>query len=520
MNKNNIKIPKSFYGYKVKKIKNPLFVLRNVSKSYASQDLFSDVNLTVNPDDRIALVGRNGAGKSALLKIIIQVEEIDEGNIVKNKDLRIGYLPQETHWKSLDNTLLQEISFENLKENKDDNNYRYKGLIEQFLEDFGFSKESLQRKVKTLSGGERTKLALAKILAFNPNLLILDEPTNHLDLETIEWLEQLLSEWRQGIICVSHDRYFLDKICDKTFELSEQGLEKYYCSYSQYLKEKDKRFEIKEKKYKQQQKYFQDQQHFIDRFRYKATKARAVQSRIKQLDKIERVEMDENVKSVKANFNTAKKICTKVLEINDLKVGRNKNVLFKTSDRIEVNWGDKIGIIGKNGIGKSTLLKSILGIDGLISGKIKTGQGIEMDYYAQAHEELDPKKNIMEEVASKTTAQEEKIRSVLGCLLFSQNQIFKKIESLSGGERARVALAELILRKSNFLLLDEPTNHLDLPSKEVVTNMIKGFSGAVLLISHDRYILNDVCNFIWEIKDGSLKIYEGNYEDYRYKLSL
>ncbi|MCK4781433.1 ABC-F family ATP-binding cassette domain-containing protein [Candidatus Parcubacteria bacterium] len=505
---------------KTTKIKNPVFVLRNASKSYGNQDLFSDANLTVNFNHRIAIVGPNGIGKSALLKTIIGLEELDDGNIIKNKDLKIGYLSQETHWKSLENTLSQEINSENLKENKLNNNYRYKGLVEKFLDGFGFSKESFQRKIKTLSGGERTKLALAKILAFEPNLLVLDEPTNHLDLETIEWLEELLLKWKQAIICVSHDRYFLDKICDKTFELTKKGLDKYYCAYSEHLKEKDKRFERKEREYKNQQKYFKKQQIFIDRFRAKACAAKAVRSRIKQLGKLEQAEKPETFRDIKIGFDIGIKTCTKVLEINNLIVGRKQAPLFKTSGRIEVNWGDKIGIIGKNGAGKSTLLKSILNMNELVKGKINTGQGIEIGYYAQAHEELDPKKTIMEEIASKTTAQEEKIRSVLGCLLFTQNQVSKKIDSLSGGERARVALAELILEKSNFLLLDEPTNHLDLPSKEVVTNMLKEFKGAILLVSHDRYILNNVCNMIWEISDGKLKRYIGNYEDYRYNLNL
>jgi ATP-binding cassette subfamily F protein 3 len=515
MDKDNIKIPRFFYENSSEKIKNPILVLRNISKSYRAEDLFSDVDLTINSNDRIAVVGANGIGKSALLKIIIGVEEADQGNITKNKNLKIGYLPQETHWKSFENTLLQEIYSNGAKE-MELNSHRYEGLVKNLLENFGFLEESWQRKIKTLSGGERTKLALAKILISKPSLLILDEPTNHLDLRTIEWLEQFLLNWNKTIICVSHDRLFLDKICDKTFELTKQGLQKYYCCYSEYIKEKQKQIEIQEKNYKNQQKYFKKQQEFIDRFRYKAAIAGQVQGRIKQLAKIERLEKPKTKSDIKIAFNDMEKTCTKVLEINDLIIGSESLPLFEIQDRIEVNWGDKIGIIGNNGTGKSSLLKSIIDKNQIVAGKVKIGQGVKIGYYAQAHEELDPKKTILEEVASKTIPDEEKIRNVLGCLLFTQNQTAKKIDQLSGGERARVALAELILQKSNFLVLDEPTNHLDLLSKEVVTNMLKEYKGTILLVSHDRYILNQVCNNIWEIKDKRLKAYLGNYKDYLY----
>ena len=518
MDKNKIKIPRFFYENSLEKIKNPMLVLRNISKSYRAEGLFSDVDLTINFNDRIAIVGANGIGKSALLKIIIGAEEKDEGNITKNKNLKIGYLPQETHWKSLENTLLQEIYSNDAKEINMDS-HRYEGLKENLLESFGFSEESLQRKIKTLSGGERTKLALAKILMLKPNLLILDEPTNHLDLRAIEWLEQFLLNWNKTILCVSHDRLFLDKICDKTFELTNQGLEKYYCRYSEYIKEKEKRVEIQEKKYKNQQKYFKEKQEFIDRFRYKATKAKGVQSVIKQLAKVEKLEKPKTKSDIKIAFDDINKTCTKVLEINDLVIGDELSPLFEIQNKIEVNWGDKIGIIGDNGTGKSSLLKFIVDKNQIVAGKIKIGQGVKIGYYAQAHEELDPEKTILEEVASKTIPDEEKIRNVLGCLLFSQDKTSKKIDQLSGGERARVALAELILQKSNLLVLDEPTNHLDILSKEVVTNMLKEYKGTILLVSHDRYILDKVCDNIWEIKNKNLKQYLSSYNDYLYSNS-
>ena len=360
MNKNKIKIPHFFYGDKSKKIRDILLSVKGLSKVYTDEALFSAVNLTLKPGDRIAIVGPNGTGKSTFLKIIADLEEPDEGIINKNKDLKIGYLPQETLWNSLDKNLLEEAHSANPK-TQQINNYRYKGLIECLLENFGFARESWQRKVKSLSGGEKTKLALIKILASCPNVLILDEPTNHLDLETIEWLEQFLLDWKQTIICVSHDRYFLDRICDKTFELTKEGLEKYYCSYSQYLEEREERFKRKEKNYSQQQKYFKEQQKFIDRFRYKATIASRVQSKLKQLNKIERIEAPKkDGREVKINFNIGKKTCTKILEISEAIVGSKELPLFAISDRLTVDWGDKVGIIGGNGAGKSTLLKSII----------------------------------------------------------------------------------------------------------------------------------------------------------------
>jgi len=514
-NKNNMNIPRFFCENQSEKIKNPLLVIRDISKSYRAKELFSGVDLTVNSNDRIAVVGANGIGKSALLKIIIGIEEADQGNIIKNKNLKIGYLPQETLWKSLQNTLLEEIYSVNMERLKLNSSHR-EGLVKNLLESFSFPEQFWQRRIKALSGGERTKLALAKILVSKPNLLILDEPTNHLDLRTIEWLEQFLLNWKKTMICVSHDRLFLDKMCDKTFELTKQGLQKYYCYYSEYVKEKQKRVEIQEKDYKNQQKYLKKQQEFIGRFRYKAATAGQVQSRIKQLKKIERLEKPKTDSNIKIAFDNIEKVCTKVLEINDLIIGGKQSPLFKIEGRIEANWGDKIGIIGNNGVGKSTLLKTIVNKRQLFTRKVKIGQGVRIGYYAQAHEELDPQKSILEEVASKTISNEEKIRNILGCLLLTQDETLKKIHQLSGGERAKVALAELVLQKSNFLILDEPTNHLDLPSKEVVTKMLKEYKGTILLVSHDRYILNEACNKIWEIKNKNLKEYLGNYKDYLY----
>ncbi len=405
-----------------------------------------------------------------------------------------------------------------VEEYENNKGYTYEKLAEDILKKFNFSEIEWNRKVKSLSGGERTRLALAKIALLQPNILILDEPTNHLDLERIIWLENILAEWEMAIILVSHDRNFLDLVCNKTFELTKNGLEKYYCSYSKYLKEKAKRFERQEQSYKRQEKYLSEQQKFIDRFRYKATKAKAVQSRIKMIDKIEKAEKPEDDrKKIKIKLDVSENLPQKVLEIENLIVGE-KNLPLAILDGLwKIEKNDKIGIIGSNGAGKSTLLKTLIEKYKVVEGKIKFSSQVKIGYYAQSHEDLDPQKNILEEVKSKTPAREEKIRNILGSLLFSGKDAFKMIADLSGGERARVAIAELILNNSNMLFLDEPTNHLDLESKDVVADVFKNFNGPIIIVSHDRYVLNKVCNIIWEIKNNEVKKYYGNYDDYKYR---
>ena len=555
MLKNNIII-------KSRSVEGSLLALSKVSKKFGTQKIFSGVDLIVNKNDRIAIIGPNGTGKSTLVKIIIGVLENDNGDVQKNKALSIGYLPQETHWSSLNSLILEEIisadklifdliikkrKYENSMADSDNadlekemaeygevvsdyeanNGYEYEELAEEILRQFNFPESEWNRKIKSLSGGERTRLALAKIALQKPNLLVLDEPTNHLDLETIAWLEKFLSNWDGAIIAVSHDKRFLDLVCDKTFELQGDGLEKYYCNYSGYLEERDERRQRKKEEYKRQAKYLKEQNEWIERFRYKATKAKAVQSRIKMLDKLEKVEEpEESKKKIKIRFNISKRLPQKVLKFKDLFVGGKDFPLAIFEDGWVVDKKSKIGIIGPNGVGKSTFLKALISVgDGHLegarhrsnhhlSGDIKLSAGIKIGYYAQAHEELDPQKNILEEVESKVRKGQEEIRTVLGALLFSGEAVFKSINDLSGGERARVAIAELILSDSNMLLLDEPTNHLDLESKDAMSEVLKSFNGPIMIVSHDRSVLSEVCNVIWEIKNNEVKEYFGNYEDY------
>ncbi|MCK5475353.1 MAG: ABC-F family ATP-binding cassette domain-containing protein [Candidatus Pacebacteria bacterium] len=538
---------------KSRPIEGSLLALSKVSKKFGTQEIFSGVDMVVNKNDHIAIIGPNGTGKSTLVKMIIGDILCDDGSVQKNKALSIGYLPQETHWSSLDNAILEEMmsadklifnliikkrEYENLMSDakgadleekiieygevvsdyEANNGYEYEELAEEVLDKFNFPESEWDRKVKSLSGGEKTRLALAKIALQKPNLLVLDEPTNHLDLETISWLENFLANWNGAIIAVSHDKRFLDLVCDKTYELQSSGLEKYYCNYSGYLEEREAREQKKKEEYKRQEKYLKEQNEWIERFRYKPTKARAVQSRIKMIDKLEKVqEPKENKKKVKIRFNISKRLPQKVLQFKDLFVGGEKFPLAVFEDDWVVEKKSKIGIIGPNGVGKSTFLKTLTGDSDSIEGKIKFSSGVKIGYYAQAHEELDPQKNILEEVESKVREGQEKIRTVLGALLFSGEDVFKKVSDLSGGERARVAIAELILSDSNMLLLDEPTNHLDLESKDAMNEVLKSFNGPIMIVSHDRSVLSEVCNIIWEIKNNEVKEYLGNYDDYERK---
>ncbi len=533
-------------------IEGPLIILSKISKNFSTQTILEDIDLVINETDRIAIVGPNGTGKSTLLKIITGALEPDEGEVSRNKDLKIGYLPQETSWNSLKNTIAEEIKtadenlFNLINEKKKfeavisdtkrkdlkekikeygevahgyeaSKGYEYERLTEETLEKFGFPESEWGREVKSLSGGERTRLALAKIILQKPNMLILDEPTNHLDLETINWLENLLAGWHMAVIVVSHDAAFLDTVCDKTFELSKNGLEKYYCNYSEYLEEKKERNRLAEEAKRRQDKYLSGQEEFIERFRYKATKAKAVQSRIKLLEKMEKApELEKDSKKISIRFKSLGGLPEKVLEIFDLVAGMDNTALVMLEGEWEINKADKIGIIGANGAGKSTILKTLNGKVKPIEGKIVYSKKIKIGYYAQAHEELDPEKSIFDEVRSKTGAEDQEIRSILGSLLFSGEDVFKMVSDLSGGERARVAIAELILNNSNMLLLDEPTNHLDLASKDRIAEVLKSFNGPIIMVSHDRLVLNKVCNIIWEVKDGEVKKYLGNYEDYKY----
>lgn len=523
--------------------------LKNIKKYIGLREIFSDATFNVHEQDRIAIVGQNGKGKTTLLKIIVDLEEYDEGEIDKSKNLHIGYLSQNSDFADPENTLEEEIrsadsgiykiieqkteienrlesaqgdeleqalkDYENIMEKYEANDgYGYEAGTEKTLRDFRFKDKDFIRSVKSLSGGEKTRLGLAKLSLQNPDLLILDEPTNHLDLETIIWLENYLLEWNKAIILVSHDRYFLDKVCNKTFEIYNGRIRKFYTNYTGYLAERDRVMEAEENEFNRQQKYIEKQEKFIEKFRYKPTKASAVQSRIKMLDKIEKVEKPEDdTRQMKISYNIKNRLPAKVLEMEDVIVFRGDKLLLEIGGKVEIYNDAKIGIIGRNGAGKTSFIKTIMEEADKKSG-VEFAQKINIGYYAQSHENLDYEKNILENIRSICDLSDEKIRTALGCLLFTGDDIYKKIRDLSGGEKAKVSIAKLILGESNFLILDEPTNHLDIESRQAMVNFLKTFDGPIMLISHDRYVLNEVCNQIWEIRHQKLNRVLGNYDRY------
>lgn len=523
--------------------------LKNIKKFIGLREIFSDVSFNVHENDKIAIVGQNGKGKTTLLKIIIGQEEHDEGEIDQNNGLRIGYLSQNSDFADIDNSLENEIisadaemyaiirektEIENLLETaegaeleqalKDYENiveqyeardgYGYEAGTEKTLRDFRFRDKDFDRSVKSLSGGEKTRLGLAKLSLMNPDLLILDEPTNHLDLETIIWLEKYLIAWDKAIILVSHDRYFLDHVCNKTFEIYNGRIRKFHTNYSGYLEERDKVMEIEEEQYNRQQKYLDKQEKFIEKFRYKPTKSSAVQSRIKMLNKIDKVvKPEDDTRQMKISYNIKNRLPAKVMEMEDIIVSRGDKLLVEIGGKVDIYNDAKIGIIGKNGAGKTSFITTIMEEADKKNG-VEFAHKIKIGYYAQSHENLDYEKNILENIREVCDLSDEKIRNALGCLLFTGDDVYKKIADLSGGEKAKVSIAKLILGEANFLILDEPTNHLDIESRQAMVEFLQSFDGPIMVISHDRYVLNEVCNQIWEIKHQKLNRILGNYDRY------
>lgn len=524
--------------------------LKNIKKYIGLREIFSDASFNVHECDKIAIVGQNGKGKTTLLKIIVGIEDYDEGSINKPKNLKIGYLSQNSDFMSTENTLEEEIrtadpdiysiiekksEIENLLEKSSAkeqgqalgdyeeimekferaDGWGYEIRAEKMLRDFHFKDADFSRKVKTLSGGEKTRLGLAKLVLLGPDLLVLDEPTNHLDLETIIWLENFLSGWDNAVMLVSHDRYFLDKVCDKTFEIYNGKIRKFYTNYSGYLSEREKITELEEEQYGRQQKYIEKQERLIERFRYKATKAAMVQSRIKMLDRVKKLEKPEDdTRQMSINYNIKDRLPAKVMELDNILVWRGEKLLLEFNGKIEIYNDAKIGIIGSNGAGKTSFIKEIMR-KAKKNENVKISSKMKIGYYAQSHENLDYGKNILENIRETgTNLSNEKIRSALGQLLFTQDDVYKKVADLSGGEKAKVSIAKLILGESNFLILDEPTNHLDIESRQAMVDFLKTFDGPIMLISHDRYVLNEVCNQIWAISNCRLNRVLGNYDRY------
>ena len=521
----------------------------NISRTFGADVLFEKINFTIQDNSRVSLVGRNGAGKSTLLKIIADVEIPSSGEISKTKNLTMSYLAQEANFSS-ERTIYDEMlsvfevqisqekqlrqmeaqmgelsgadlsslmtRYDSLTETfRQNKGFTYESDIKNVLNGFKFDETFWAQSVASLSGGQKTRLALAKILLENPAFLILDEPTNHLDIETLLWLENYLKNYRGAILIVSHDRYFLDKVTTETLELSRGKLEKYVGNYSKYIELKAEKLATQAKQYDKQQKEIANLEDFVNRNLARASTTKRAQSRRKKLEKMERLDQPlANEKSAHFTFSPAIESGNVVLTVENGAVGYDKEVLSSPINLDERKY-DSIAIVGPNGIGKSTLIKSIVGKIPLIEGTVKLGANVAMGYYDQEQRDLTPSNTVLEELwKDHSLVPEVEIRNRLGAFLFSGDDVQKAVGMLSGGEKARLLLAKLSMQNDNFLVLDEPTNHLDIDSREVLENALIDFDGTLLFVSHDRYFINRVADKVLEISAEGSKLYLGDYDYY------
>lgn len=530
--------------------------LEHISKIYPTGEVLRDVNWEVKPGDRIGLVGVNGAGKSTQLKIIAGELEPTSGEVIRPASLHIAYLTQEFEvdlrrtvreefWRAfkaaneihealsvvhqemetadperLDQLIHQMDRLQRQFEAMD--GYGLDARIEKILPEMGFSSEDGDRLVSAFSGGWQMRMSLGKILLQKPDLLLLDEPTNHLDLETIEWLETYLKGLETPMVIVSHDREFLDRLCTQIVE-TERGVSTTYLgNYSAYLQQKEEQRQAQLSAYERQQKDLEKQQEFVDRFRASATRSTQAKSREKQLERVERIEAPEdNLRSLRFRFPPAPRSGREVVIIKELTHMYDDKILFLGADLL-IERGDRVAILGPNGAGKSTLLHLMMGMESPTEGTVAIGQHQVLPSYFEQNqaEALDLQKTVVETIHDEVpTWTNEEVRTLLGRFLFSGDMVFKQVEALSGGEKARLALAKMLLQPANLLILDEPTNHLDIPAKEMLEEALSHYDGTVIIVSHDRYFISRVANKIVEIRDGEFRLYRGDYHYYLEKIA-
>ena len=520
-----------------------------IERSFAGEVLFDNISLQVDERDRIALVGKNGAGKSTLLKILVGEEEPTSGEINKKRDLSLSYLAQDSRFES-SNTIYDEMLhvFDDLRktektlrqmelemgektgadleklmqdydrlseEFRQAGGFTYEADIRAILNGFKFDESMWQMKIEELSGGQNTRLALAKMLLEKPNLLVLDEPTNHLDIETIAWLENYLVNYSGALLIVSHDRYFLDKVATITLDLTKHSLDRYVGNYSSFVEQKEQKLLTEAKNYEKQQKEIAALEDFVNRNLVRASTTKRAQSRRKQLEKMERLDKPEaGSKSAHMTFHSDKTSGNVVLTVEEAAVGYDDQILSEPIN-LDIRKMNAVAIVGPNGIGKSTLIKSIVGQIPFIKGEARFGANVEVGYYDQTQSKLTPHNSVLDELWNdfKLTPEVE-IRNRLGAFLFSGDDVKKTVGMLSGGERARLLLAKLSMENNNFLILDEPTNHLDIDSKEVLENALIDFDGTLLFVSHDRYFINRVATQILELSEEGSTLYLGDYDYY------
>ena len=523
--------------------------VNKIERSFAGEVLFDNINLQVDERDRIALVGKNGAGKSTLLKILVGEEEPTSGEINKKKDISLSYLAQDSRFES-ENTIYDEMlhvfddlrrteqqlrqmelemgeksgedlnklmsDYDRLSENfRQAGGFTYEADIRAILNGFKFDESMWQMKIAELSGGQNTRLALAKMLLEKPNLLVLDEPTNHLDIETIAWLENYLVNYSGALIIVSHDRYFLDKVATITLDLTKHSLDRYVGNYSRFVDLKEQKLATEAKNYEKQQKEIAALEDFVNRNLVRASTTKRAQSRRKQLAKMERLDKPEaGKKSANMTFQSEKTSGNVVLTVENATVGYDGEVLSEPIN-LDLRKMNAVAIVGPNGIGKSTFIKSIVDQIPFIKGEKRFGANVEVGYYDQTQSKLTPSNTVLDELWNdfKLTPEVE-IRSRLGAFLFSGDDVKKSVGMLSGGEKARLLLAKLSMENNNFLILDEPTNHLDIDSKEVLENALIDFDGTLLFVSHDRYFINRVATHVLELSEKGSTLYLGDYDYY------
>ena len=519
-----------------------------LGKSFGVRQVFSNVSFEIKEGDRIALVGPNGAGKSTLLKCILGIEELDEGQVVMSPMARIGYLQQdvnlgdaslaeeiETAWEdvhALENKLQELTTYLETHEASESDlqrldylqnrlewlgGYDYEQKTKRIVYGLGFTDEDLHKPANAFSGGQKTRINLAKALVRRPDFLFLDEPTNHLDMEMLEWLEGYLSSYRGGILIVSHDRYFMDRIVTGVVELDHHKATTYRGNYSRYVAQREERLKADTIAYEKQQEYIKKTEEYIDKYRA-GIKSKMARGRQSQLNRLERLEAPETSHSLDFKFPPAAMSADKVLVLDHVSIGYKTDNPIIDDVSVVVRRGESVALIGPNGAGKSTMVKAIVGELFPIEGHIDIGNRVQVGYFSQEHEELHDRWQVVDEIINNYNFTEEKARNVLGSFLFKGDDVFKLVGDLSGGERARLALLKLFLQGDNFLILDEPTNHLDVPTREIVERALQQFGGTCFIISHDRYFLDQVSTRTLVLENKGLTEYLGNYSYYKEKL--
>jgi ATP-binding cassette subfamily F protein 3 len=527
-----------------------IIIAERIAKSYDPYDIFWDVSCSVAHGDRIALVGRNGTGKTTLLRILAGFDQPTSGYVHRAKSLRIGFLPQEATLEG-DRTLWQEMmtAFESLRamethlhdmeaemadparadevlaayaplreQFEDLGGYTYEDRTQQVLIGLGFPRQDHHIPLDYLSGGQKTRAILARLLLESPDLLLLDEPTNHLDLQAIEWLEGYLNNWEGTVVLVAHDRYFMDRVVHKVWELSFGGLDIYSGNYSHYVRQRTERYERRLKEYRAQREFIAKEADYIQRY-MAAERTRQAQGRLKRLERFkedEAIDRPRQEQTIKLRLQTPLRSGDKVLWTQDLAIGYARaNPLFRCPD-LDLRRGECVALLGPNGSGKTTFLKTVLGQQEPLAGYARLGASLKIGYYAQVHTDLDPDKSVLDTILEVKNLPLGEARTYLARYLFTGDDVFKRIGDLSGGERSRVALAKLVMLRANFLLLDEPTNHLDIASQEVLEGVLNDFPGTILLVTHDRYLVDRLASQLWIIEpDGrSLRAFKGTWAQY------